>query len=78
MVDVVGGLRIEVPDRIVADRGEVHDSVEAGEVLALDVANIGVQRLPLAPARAKCARGEEVGVEPDHLVAGVLEHGDEH
>ena len=78
MVDVVGRLRVEVSDRVVADRGEVDHRVEADEVLALDVADVGPHRLDLGASGAERAGGEEVGVEADDLVAGPLEHGDEH
>ena len=45
MVDVVGRLRIQVADGVVADRREMDDGVEAGQVLALDVADVDAQRL---------------------------------
>ena len=47
MVDVVGGLRVEVPDRVVADGREVDHGVEADQILALDVTDIRLQRLDL-------------------------------
>ena len=78
MVDVVGRLRVEVADRVVADRGEMDHGVEADEVLALDVADVRAHRLDLGWRRPERAGGEEVGVEADDLVAGPLEHGDEH
>jgi hypothetical protein len=48
MVDVVGSLRIEVPDRVVAHCSEVDDGIEAAEVLA--------QRGRQEPALAGAAR----------------------
>ena len=78
VVDVVGRLRVEVADGVVADRGEVDHGVEADEVLALDVADVPLQRLDLGRVRAEGARCEQVGVKPDDLVAGVLQHGDQH
>ena len=72
MVDVVGRLRVQVADRVVADRGEVDHGVEAGQVLALDVADVHLERSPPRAARAERAGGEEVGVEPDDLMPGPL------
>jgi hypothetical protein len=44
MVDVVGRLRIEVPDRVVAHGREVDHRIEAREVLALHISDIGPPR----------------------------------
>ena len=78
MVDVVGRLRIQVADRVVAYGRQVHDRVEADEVLALDVAHVLADRLDLGRRRAERARGEEIEVQADEFVAGPLEHRGEH
>ena len=78
MIDGVGGLRIEVPDRVIADCREMDHGVEPGKVLALDVADVRLQRGDLRHIIAEGAGGKQVGIEPDDLVAGPLEHGDEH
>ena len=77
MVDVVGRLRVEVSDRVVADRGEMDHGVEADEILAVDVSDVGAHRLDLGWRRPERAGGEEVGVEADDLVARPLQHGHE-
>ena len=77
LVDVVGGLRVEVADRVVADRREVQDGVEALEIRDLDVADVLAQRLDLGRRGAEHARGEQIRVEPDDVVAGSLGERDE-
>ena len=52
--------------------------LEADQILALDVTYIRPQRRDLRTHGAEGAGGEEVGVESDDLVAGALQHGDEH
>ena len=78
MVDVVGRLRVEVADRVVADRREVDDGVEAVEVLALDVADVACSDSTSACAAPKVQAAKRSRVESDDLVAGPLEHGDQH
>ena len=73
MVDVVRRLRIEVAERVVADRGEVDDRVEAGEVLGLYVADVAPDRLDPVSGIAKGAAGKEIGVEPHNLVPRLLD-----
>ena len=78
MVDVVGGLGIEVAERVVAYSGEVDNSVEPGEVVALDSADVFADRFDLRRGVAHDAGSEQVGVEADDVVAGLLQHRDEH
>ena len=70
MVDVVGGLRVEVSEGVVAHRGQVDNGVEAEQVLTLDVANVGSQGLDPLRGGTEGAGLEDVQVEPDDLVAG--------
>ena len=73
VVDVVGRLGVEVPDRVVADRGEMDHGVEADRGRSLSTSRTSIcERLDLGWPRAEGAGGEEVGVEPDDLVAGPL------
>ena len=58
MVDVVGRLGVEVSDRVVADRGEMDHGVEADEILAVDVSDVGAHRLDAGWRRAERAGGE--------------------
>ena len=79
MVDVVGGLWVEVADRVVADRGEVDHRVEAdSRSSALDIADVHVQAFHLGAGGPERAGGEQVGVEPDDLMAGPLQQRDQH
>ena len=78
MVDVVGRLRVQIADRVVADGRQVQHRVEADEVLDLDVAHVLADRLDLGRRLAERARGEQIEVQPDHLVAGLLEQGGHH
>ena len=40
MVDVVGRLRVEVSDRVIADGGEMDHSVKADQGIGLDVSDV--------------------------------------
>ena len=79
VVDVVGQGRVEVAERIVRQRGQVDDRVDPVELLHGDVAQVGVdlrdRRQPVGVAERAAAI--QVGVEPDDLVTGRLEDGDE-
>ena len=68
MVDLVGRLRVEVPERVVANRGEVDHRVEAEQVLAFDVPDVHLQAIGLRGMRAESAGGEQVGVDSENLV----------
>ena len=75
VVDRVGELLVELAERVVRQRGQVHDRVDPVEVAPLHVADIagdsgaggGGQRSEVAPV-------VEDGVEADHVVARRLEH----
>ena len=77
LVDVVRRLRIQVADRVIADGGEVQDGVEALEVGDLDVAYVLADGLDLSRLRPEDARGEQIRVESDDLVAGPLGERDQ-
>ena len=64
MVDVVGRLRVQVADRVVADGGEMDHRVEADQVLGLDVSDIHLDGVDLGWLGTEGAGGEQVGVEP--------------
>src|SRR5262249_54274768 len=74
----VRGLGVQIADGVIADRREVDDRVESGEVPALDVADVGSQRIHLADALAEDARLEEVRVKADDIVPRLFEDRDEH
>ena len=78
VVDVVGGVWGEVAERVVGDPGEMDDGVEAAQVLDLDVADVEADRRRVGDVGPEDARGEQVAVQADHLVPGVLEDGDHH
>jgi hypothetical protein len=75
MIDVVGAVRIQVAEGIVGDRGQVDHGLEAAQVLDRDVADVAPQRARRAVIGTEVAALEQQAVEPDHLVAGRLEHG---
>ena len=77
MVDLVGRLRVQVADRVVADGGQVDDRVEALEVLDLEITDVTRERLNLGNLVPERARGEEVGVDADDVMAGGLDDRDE-
>jgi hypothetical protein len=59
----VGGLRVEVTDRVVGDRGHVHDGVDSPEVVGPGVTYVpgallvvrrdGAEVAPVVPARVE-------------------------
>ncbi len=69
MVDVIGLLGLEVPDRVVGQRREVHDRVEALEVPRGDVAQVRAQLRHGGQGIAHHAVGEVAGVKAGDLVA---------
>ena len=58
--------------------GEVHHRVEALQVLGLLVPDVAGARLVAVRHRTEVAAVVPPGVEADHLVAGLPEHGHEH
>ena len=72
MVDGEGDLGREVAERVVGERGEVDDGVEAVEVLGGDVADVGLAGGQLGDVAERVV-GEQARVEPDRLVAGRLQ-----
>ena len=75
VVDVVGVLGRQRPQRVVRQRGEVHDGVEPAQLLGGDVAQVHGQRGRLGGGQlAEDAVGVEAGVEPGDLVARLGEH----
>ena len=77
-VHTVGGLRIQVTDRVVGDRCEVNDGVEPFDVFRRHITNVP------SPLFIACRLGAEVAsvvpadVEADDLVAGCSQEWDEY
>ncbi len=70
MIDVVGELRIEIPDRIVRQRGEMHDGIEALEIGPGQVAEVFPNFGDAGRWLAEVAASVKVGIEADHFVPG--------
>ncbi len=66
-----------MPDRVVGDRRQVHDGVEAVQVLGADVAHIHGDRLDFGDL-TEDATVVETAVEAHDLVSGCLQHRREH
>ncbi len=75
VVDLVGGIGIEIARRIVAHAGEVDDRVDPGEMLRAGVAHVDPELdVGLRHLCAEDAGLEQHAVHADHLVAACLEH----
>jgi len=68
-VDVVGEVGVEIAQRIVGQRAEVDDRVEAAQVIGGDVAEIDVEGGDLVGRGPEVAVVEVAGVEADDLDA---------
>ena len=66
-------LGVEVAERIVRERREMDDRVEAREVGRRDVADVGDRALDALRLGAEVAAAVEARVEPDDVVPGVGE-----
>ena len=78
VVDLVGELGVQVAQWIVGEGGQMDDGIEPAQIGDLELAHIlgeGPDRL--APV-AEGGAAVEVGVDPDHLVAGIEEEGGHH
>ncbi len=69
MVDVVRPVGIEVPERVVRQRRQVDDGVEASQVVRGDVADIFVDRRCPVVVAAEDTVAEECRIEAHHIVA---------
>ena len=78
MVDVIGPVRVQVAQRVVGQRRQVDDAVEAAQVLDRDVAHILSNRGDRDGAVAEETIAEERGIETDDIVAGRREIGGHH
>ena len=74
VIDVVGNLRIQIAERIVRQRREVDDRIEAGQARHVQVADVGAHRRNLRALRAQRAVLEEIGVQSDDVVTGAHQH----
>ena len=74
MVDLVRARGIEVPERVVRDRREVDDGVEAPQVIDLDVPDVQAKRRHRVGLRPERAALEPERVEPRHVVTRVTHH----
>ena len=70
MIDVVGAGFVQATERIVRERGEVNDGVEAAKIRRLDVADVLANRRHSGQVGAEVAALVEIGVEPGDVVAG--------
>jgi hypothetical protein len=78
VVDVVGDLRLQRPQRVVGQRGEVHHRVESAQLLDGHVAQVGAQAGRVHRSRAQHAVAEVAVVQAHHVVAPSLQHRDHH
>ena len=78
MIDVVGRLRVQVADRIVADGRQMQNRVKADEIADLDVAHVLADRLDLPRRLTQRAGGEQIEVQTDHVVAGLRQQRGHH
>src|SRR5262245_28020960 len=78
MVDVVGGLGQQIPERVIADAVEMGDRVDTLEIAARHLSDIAIDRRdPAVLVAAKGAILVELDVDADDLVTGQLEPLDE-
>jgi hypothetical protein len=73
VIDLVRQVRIEISQRIVRERGEMHDGVASAQVGGLDVANILHDGGHLRHAAAERAAVIQVDVHAEHVVPGGLQ-----
>ena len=71
MIDVVSDIGVEVAERIVGQRGEVNDGVNASEVFLGGVAHIlaDMRHHGEVAAGGECAPLIEIAIEADDLMA---------
>src|SRR4029450_6920224 len=63
VIDVVGDVWVEVPQRVVGEGSEVHDGIEAFEVAWLSITEIELQLWNIVDPRCKRALPEQVAVK---------------
>jgi hypothetical protein len=80
VVHLVRQIGVEVAERVVAQRRQVHHRVRRhfGQVLGGHVPQIHPQRRHRIGSRADDAVGEQPGVEADHLMSGGGQTGHQH
>src|SRR5205823_556490 len=80
VVDVVGQFGIEVAERVVAQRPEMHHRIRRhlGQLLGRHVPQVGAQRRYRLRRGTQDAVGEQARVQTDHLVAGGGQPGNQH
>ena len=80
MIGFVGQARLEVAERIVGERGEMDDAVDASEVRNFGVAGILENGRHVTDDAALRERATlvEIAVETDHVVSGLLQHRRHH
>ncbi len=74
VIDVEGGRRVEIAERIVRERREVQHGVEAVEVGRRDVAHVLADPRDLGEGASEVAALEQATVEAGHLMARGGEH----
>ena len=77
MVDLFRYLRVEIAERIVGQRREMHYGVIAAQLLRVHVSQVHAYRRELCRPRALRSKGavlEEEGVEPSDLVSGLVKY----
>ena len=76
MVDVVGEARLEIAERIVGQRCQMQDAVEAGEIVERGIARVFMDRRHVEhrAAGSERATGIEVGIHSDNVMTGLDQH----
>ncbi len=72
-VDVVRPIGVEIADRVVRERRQVHDRVEAGELLGTEIAHVAGERRDATGVRAEVAAAVVERVDPHDVVARLPE-----
>ena len=70
-VDVVRELRVHIRERVIGQRGEVNDGVEANQIGRSDVAQVDSKGRYRIGRSKEVAFGEKVGVKTDNLMAEI-------
>ena len=78
MVDVERARGIDIAQRIVGERGEVHDGIESGEIGRLQIPDVAAPRLEGDHILAERAVLEEIRIHADDAVARGRNCGRQH
>ena len=73
-VDVVGQFRINRAQGVVAERAQVDNGIEAGNILCRDIAQVAVNGRHVLTDGNKIAAAIVVGVQSDHIMARLAQY----